>query len=246
MKTLRQLSTTPPTDVDKDEAIKENKKLVKEIASHQDVLYAQGEYSLLIVLQGLDASGKNSATGKIFHRVNPMGLIATGFSQPTEKELKHDFLWRIHRHTPMRGMIQIFNRSHYEDVTVTRVKKMIDDDEAHRRFRLINSFEDLLKSNNTILLKFFLHISEEEQKKRFKKRLLRPDKHWKFSEDDFLSTKHREEFLDYYQDVFQHCNDPFSWTMVPADKKWFARNMISKKIAETLKNLPLEYPPLDV
>ena len=243
---LLETSTTPPGNLEKGEVKKQNKEMFAEIAQHQDTMYAQAEKSLLIVLQGLDASGKNSATKKIFRKVNPMGLRVKGFAQPTEIELQHDFLWRIHQHTPRKGMIQIFNRSHYEDVTVTRVKSIIDDKTAMKRFDHINHFEELLRSNGTTVLKFYLHVSEEEQKKRFKKRLMRPDKHWKFSEDDFLSTQHREEFLSYYQQVFDNCSDPFPWTVVPADKKWYARNIIAHQVLQTLQQLPLEYPDLKV
>ncbi|MFW5760383.1 MAG: PPK2 family polyphosphate kinase [Cyclobacteriaceae bacterium] len=241
---LKEIKTIPPEKLEKDEVKKQNKKMFAEIASHQDTMYAQADKSLLIIFQGLDASGKNSATKKIFRTINPMGLRVKGFSQPTEIELQHDFLWRIHQHTPRKGMIQIFNRSHYEDVTVTRVKDIIDDETAENRFAHINHFEDLLKSNGTTVLKFYLHVSEEEQKKRLKERLMRPDKHWKFSEDDFLSTQHREEFLDYYQQVFDKCSEPFPWTIVPADKKWYARNIIAHQVLQTMKKLPLKYPDL--
>lgn len=238
--------TTPENDLDKEETKGKNKDMFSEIAQHQDVMYAQAQKSLLIIFQGLDASGKNSATKKIFRKVNPMGLRVKGFAQPTEIELQHDFLWRVHKHTPRKGMLQIFNRSHYEDVTVTRVKNIIDDKTAEKRFAHINHFEELLQSNGTTVLKFYLHVSEEEQKKRFKKRLMRPDKHWKFSEDDFLSTQHREEFLDYYQQVFDKCSQPFPWMIVPADKKWYARHIVAQKVLKTMKKLPLEYPDLKV
>jgi len=245
-KNLKEISTTPPDKLEKDEVKEQNKAMFSEIAKLQDTMYAQAEESLLIILQGLDASGKNSATKKIFRRVNPMGLKVKGFAQPTEIELQHDFLWRIHKHSPRKGMIQIFNRSHYEDVTVTRVKDIIDEKMAKERFDHINHFEELLKSNGTAVLKFYLHVSEEEQKKRFKKRLMRPDKHWKFSEDDFLSTQHREKFLQYYQQAFDNCSEPFPWTIVPADKKWYARNIVAHQVLKTLKKLPLEYPELKV
>jgi PPK2 family polyphosphate:nucleotide phosphotransferase len=243
---LKEQATVPEKNIDKSDIKKQNKEIFDKIADEQDTLYAQAKHSLLVVLQGLDASGKNSATKKIFRIVNPMGLKVKGFAQPTEIALQHDFLWRIHKHTPRKGMVQIFNRSHYEDVTVTRIKDIIDDKTAEKRFEHINHFEDLLKSNGTTVLKFYLHVSEEEQKKRFKKRLMRPDKHWKFSEDDFLSTQHREKFHDYYQQVFDKCSKPFPWIIVPADKKWYARNIIAQKVLSTLQKLPLEYPDLKV
>ena len=243
---LFKTATVPSDKEDKEQVKKNNKAMFDAIAEKQDVLYAQAKYSLLVILQGLDASGKNSATKKIFRKVNPLGLKVQSYSQPTELELKHDFLWRIHEHTPARGEIQIFNRSHYEDVTVTRVKQMINDKEAKERCDQINHFEELLQSSGTRVLKFFLHVSEEEQKKRFKKRLLRPDKHWKFSEDDFLSTQHRAEFMKYYQEAFDRCNKPFPWIIVPADKKWYARKLIAEKVLKTLEELPLKYPDLQV
>ena len=243
---LRNIATTPADDIDKSNTKEETKTLKQEIANYQDILYAQKKYSFLIIFQGLDASGKNSATKKIFRGVNPTGLKVKTFSEPTEKELLHDFLWRIHPHAPSKGMISIFNRSHYEDVLIPRLQKTISNDVVHQRFQLINAFETLLHSNETIILKFYLHISEEEQKKRFEKRLLRPDKHWKFSEKDFITSKNREKFFDYYQDIFENCSTTFPWTIVPADKKWYTRNMIARTLVNSFKELHLEYPALDV
>ncbi|MGH2575070.1 MAG: PPK2 family polyphosphate kinase [Ignavibacteria bacterium] len=239
---LLSVSTKPPEELEKDTTKEKIKEYTKEIGELQDVLFAERKHSLLIVIQGQDASGKDGAIKKVFDDINPQGVMVKSFKVPTEEELSHDFLWRIHKHTPEKGMIQIFNRSHYEDVLVTRVLGFTDDKTASLRFKLINSFEQQLQAQETIILKFYLHISEEEQKKRFEERLNDPKKQWKYSSKDWDKAKDWPKYRKYYQDVFENCSPEIPWTIVPSDKNWYKEYLISKKIADTMRNLNMKYP----
>ncbi len=242
---LDSINTRAPKNFDKQKIKKENKKLADELAELQNKLYAESKWSVLIVLQGLDASGKDSTVRKVFRSVNPQGVRVHSFKKPTETELAHDFLWRIHKHTPEKGMIQIFNRSHYEDVLATRVLKLIDDETAHKRFQIINAFEQLLQENGTQVLKFFLHISKEEQLERFDERLNDPRKHWKYNPDDLKTTANWEKYMKYYQEIFEKCSPEIPWIVVPADQKWYRNYIIATKIIDTLRSLDMKYPGLN-
>lgn len=240
---LNTTATIPPANLKKEDIKPLTQKYIQEIEELQNKLYAQQKYSLLIVLQGLDASGKDGVIKNVFGNINPQGVQVQSFKKPTELELAHDFLWRIHQNTPQKGMIQIFNRSHYEDVLITRVEKWIDEPTANKRFKIINAFEELLAERNTITLKFYLHISPEAQQERFYERLIDPAKQWKYSPDDLLKSKQWNEYRTVYQSVIDNCNTATApWVIVPADKNWYKEYIIAKTVLETLQNLPLQYP----
>lgn len=240
---LNEIATTAPKKWDRKTTEKRTKKLLKKIDQMQQMLYAQGKKSLLIIFQGLDASGKDGATKKVLGRLNPQGVRVKSFKKPTKEELNHDFLWRIHHHTPEKGMIQVFNRSHYEDVLVTRVLGLTSDKEAKKRFGHINAFESLLESEGTSVLKFFLHVGKEKQKEKFLDRLEDPTKHWKYNAGDWDTRASWETYQSYYQEVFKHCNEP-EWQIIPADDNWFKEHLIAAKIYETLLSMELSFPPM--
>jgi len=239
---LEKLSTRAPKDFNKDKIKLKTLQLTAELNELQNLMYAGGKHSLLIILQGLDASGKGGTVRKVFKAVNPAGVYVKSFKAPTELELKHDFLWRIHQNVPEKGMIQIFDRSHYEDVLVTRVLKLIDDKTAHKRFKMINEFEKLLETNHTHIIKFYLHISEKQQKERFEERLDDPRKNWKYNPNDLKTAKNWPAYRKYYQEVFDECSKDIPWVIVPSDQNWYKQYIVAKTIVEKLKNLNMKYP----
>lgn len=242
--TLYTESTRAPKEFDKAETKEKTKKIIEDLQDLQNLLYAESKYSILVVLQGMDASGKDGLIRDVFGAMNPQGVTVSSFKVPTEEEMKHDFLWRIHKVAPERGMIRIFNRSHYEDILVTRVHKWINDETAKKRIKAINDFEELLQQhNNTQILKFYLHVSEEEQKLRLEERLKDPAKQWKYNEKDFAEAKLRDEYAKAYEDCFQKCN-AIPWTIVPADQNWYKEYLVAKKLRDTLKSLDMRYPGL--
>lgn len=240
---LNKIATTPPKSLDKDDCEKETKAYIETLAELQNVLNAQGKYSLLVVLQGMDASGKDGVIKEVFSGVNPMGCRVKGFKKPTEEEMKHEFLWRIHKEVPEKGMIQIFNRSHYEDVVIQRVHKWVDADTIERRYAHINAFEQLLLENGTQLLKFYLHVSQKEQQERLTERLSDRRKMWKYNPNDLEESKRWPEYMDAYTQAFNRCNK-VPWHIIPADKNWYKEYLIAKKIVETLQTLDMQYPTL--
>lgn len=244
MNRLSGLSTKAPKDLEKKETKERTENLLEELDELQNLLYAEGKHAVLVILQGLDASGKDGAINKVFGRLNPQGVMVKSFKVPTEEELKHDFLWRIHQHAPARGMMQIFNRSHYEDVLVTRVHGWCDEATAQQRFDAINHFEELLTLHNyTVIFKFYLHISPEEQQERFKERLEDPSKQWKYNARDFDEAKLWDQYRQVYEDVFEHCS-VVPWTLVPADQNWYKEYLIAKTVVDALKGLNMSYPQL--
>lgn len=192
----------------------------------------------------MDASGKDGAIRNVLSSVNPQGVMVHSFKVPTAEELSHDFLWRIHKVSPAKGMIQVFNRSHYEDILVTRVHGMCDDDTARERMRAINDFEELLtKHNNTAILKFYLHVSHEEQVERLKERIDDKTKQWKYNARDFDESALYDKYHQMYEDCFSHC-DKVPWTIVPSDQNWYKEYLMTKTIVEALRALKMEYPGL--
>jgi len=239
---LKEISTRSPKDVDKVETKAKFEKLREEFDELQNLLFASNTYSLLVVIQGMDASGKDGAIRNVFSSTNPQGVTVTSFKVPTEEEAAHDFLWRIHMNTPRKGMIRIFNRSHYEDVLVTRVHKWCDDETARKRMNAINDFEELVsKHNNTRILKFYLHVSREEQMERLKERTSDPAKMWKYNEKDFSEAALYDEYHKMYEDCFEHC-DKVPWIIVPADQNWYKEYVMIQAILETLRSLDMKYP----
>lgn len=244
MSTLSEVSTKAPKDSDKKETKEQTLKMIEDLDELQNRLYAEKKHSILVVLQGLDASGKDGVIRKVFGQMNPQGVRVESFKVPTEKELAHDFLWRIHQHTPEKGMIQIFNRSHYEDVLVTRVHGLCDDATALKRFDAINDFEALLTlHNNTHILKFYLHISEEEQLKRLEERREDPTKKWKYNKKDKEEAQLREKYMQMYEEMLVNCNT-IPWVIVPADQNWYKEHTVAKTFYDTLKSLDMHYPDL--
>jgi PPK2 family polyphosphate:nucleotide phosphotransferase len=239
---LSQISTRAPKDIDKDKAEQKQVELLEELGELQNLLFAESKHALLVVIQGVDASGKDGAIKNIFGTLNPQGVAVSSFKAPTPEELGHDFLWRIHKRTPLKGTIQIFNRSHYEDVLVTRVHKLIDDETAFERMKAINHFEKLLvEHNKTKILKFYLHVSKEEQHERLNERISDIRKQWKYNENDFKEAKLWDDYMKAYEDCFEQCND-IPWTIVPADQNWFKEYTIATAVRDTLKSLDMKYP----
>jgi len=244
MRILKDTSTRAPKDLDKVETKQLTLELKKTFDELQNLLYAEGRHSLLVVIQGMDASGKDGAIKNVFGGLNPQGVSVTSFKAPTAEELDHDFLWRIHRHTPAKGMIQIFNRSHYEDVLITRVHGWCNDETAVKRFRAINEFEQMIaEHNNTLIFKFYLHVSPEEQQGRLKERVEDPTKGWKFNAADFEEAKLWDQYMKMYEDVFKNCS-VIPWTVVPADQNWYKEYLITKTITDALQALKMQYPQL--
>ena len=210
----------------------------------QALLAACATKAMLVVLQGMDTGGKDGTIRGIFAGVNPQGCTVTSFKVPTPLEARHDFLWRAHVAVPPKGVIGIFNRSHYEDVLVVRVHKQITDKEAHRRMKEIVDWEEMLAANGVVILKFFLHISRDEQTRRLGARLDDPNKQWKISESDFAERKLWPDYQRAYEDVLSRTSRKHApWFVVPADHKWYRNVAISKTIVEALDGLKMKYPP---
>jgi PPK2 family polyphosphate:nucleotide phosphotransferase len=239
---LDKISTRAPASWDKDATRHKLTSVLQELDELQNLLYAEGKHAILVVLQGMDASGKDGLIRDVFSTVNLQGIQVKSFKEPTEEELAHDFLWRIHQHTPARGMVQIFNRSHYEDVLVTRVEGIIDDKMAVERMNAINDFERMLAGqNNTQILKFYLHVSKKEQMERLDERMKVREKMWKYNADDINTVRHRNKYLRYYEDIFARCGD-IPWHIVPADQNWYKSYIVATTLLETLKSLDMQYP----
>jgi PPK2 family polyphosphate:nucleotide phosphotransferase len=218
-------------------------KAMSTLDERQYLLYAEHKRAVLIVLQGIDGAGKDGTIRHVMAGVNPQGCKVTSFKVPNTEEAAHDFLWRIHKAVPAHGEIGIFNRSHYEDVLVVRVHKLVPKEVWSKRYDQINSFEQMLAENNVKILKFFLHISKEEQKKRFLKRIDDPDHRWKISEADFHERKFWDEYVEAYEDAIAKCStDDAPWFIIPANKKWFRNLAVSHVIAETLEGLDMKFP----
>lgn len=241
---LEEISPKPPKDAEKETIKAQTAELLEKLQELQKKLYAQAEYSLLVVLQGLDASGKDGAINHVFSGLNLLGVQVTAFKAPTEEEKKHDFLWRVHRWVPSQGIIGVFNRSHYEDVLVPRVEKWVQHEVIKKRYSHINHFEQLRADHNTILVKCYLHVSEEEQLERLQERTENPEKYWKHSDKDMDVVAKRDAYLEAYEDIFKHCSDVFPWHVIPADKNWYKTYAIAKAVVEALEKLPLAYPVL--
>lgn len=228
----------------KHDAKGETKDLLRQLAELQVRLYAESRQSLLIVLQAMDAGGKDGAIRKVFSGVNPQGCRVWSFKVPTAEELAHDFLWRCHNVCPARGMITIFNRSYYEDVLVARVHKLVPRDVWSRRYDIINDFERMLALNNTVVLKFFLYISKDEQKERFQARLDNPDKNWKFAATDLPERARWDSYMKAYEDAINRCSTDYApWYVVPANKKWYRNLALARTIVDTLTAMDPQYPP---
>lgn len=243
---LNKISTLPPKNATKEAYREKTAAIVQQLDDYQNLMYAENKHSILVILQGMDASGKDGLIRKVFGNLNPQGVKVHSFKVPTDLELSHDFLWRVHLHAPQRGMIQIFNRSHYEDVLVTRVHGTINDKIARKRMEAINDFEKLLtEHNNTHILKFYLHVSADEQQERLKERMTDETKMWKYNASDFKEAKSRVDYIKYYNEVFDKCNN-VPWTVVPADKNWYKEYIIAESLLNLFKSLKMKFPLIKV
>jgi len=223
---------------------RENTKvMLKEIGKLQYKMYGQNKYSLLVIFQGIDASGKDGVTKDILEFCNAVGIKIHSFKKPSEDEFAHDFLRRVHEFTPGRGEMQIFIRSHYEDILVPSVEKYITGDVIEKRFKQINNFEKLIESNNTRVLKFFLNVSKEAQKERLIERIESKKKHWKHKDGDWDTREKFDDYMEVYEKIINRCND-IPWHIVPADKNWQKTNYVAKVLLKTLKELDLKWPEL--
>jgi PPK2 family polyphosphate:nucleotide phosphotransferase len=244
------LAEHDPGDTDDDARPEESETelaaLTHRIAELQECLYAEDSRSLLVVLQGIDAAGKDSTVKHVFRETNPQGCRVYAFKEPSSEEAAHDFLWRYHQHTPATGMIHIFNRSHYEDVLVVRVKDLVPEERWRSRYDSINDFEQILVREGTTILKFFLHISPERQLEKFRERLERPDKHWKFSANDLKERRHWDAYHEAYQDALNLTSTECApWYLVPADRRWYRNLVVARVVAGTLEGMAPRYPEPD-
>lgn len=228
----------------KEEAKAETATLIASLDGLQERLYANATRSLLVVLQGMDTSGKDGTIKSVMSGINPQGCKVVAFKTPSKEELAHDFLWRVHREVPPKGFIGIFNRSHYEDVLITRVHGWVSDKVVKRRFDQIKEFEEMLGENGTTVLKFFLHISKDEQKERLEARIADPEKRWKWNSGDLEERKLWDDYLNAFEDMMSATSTAEApWYIVPANRKWYRNLMVADRIVEALKEMHLKMPP---
>jgi len=241
---LRNRDTADSANLDdKDETVVYQQKSTQKLADLHDLLYAEQKHALLIVLQGMDAAGKDGTIKHVMSGVNPAGCVVTSFKVPTAEEAAHDFLWRVHKAVPPKGYIGIFNRSHYEDVLVTRVHELVPPSVWKPRYDRINDFEQLLVENGVLLLKFFLHMSKDEQKRRFDSRHDDPQKNWKISDADDRERVYWDDYQEAYEDAIAKCSTKHApWYVIPSDKKWFRNLAVSEIVVTALEELKMKYP----
>jgi PPK2 family polyphosphate:nucleotide phosphotransferase len=241
---LSTIDTRAPKKLSKENIKRETQQLKFKIEELQNLMYAEGKHALLVVLQGMDASGKDGTIKNVFDAVNPMGCRVVAFKKPTDLEMKHDFLWRVHQQVPEKGIVHIFNRSHYEDVLIQRVHNWIDGKTVKQRFNHINDFEQLLIESGTVVLKFYLHISQEEQLERLQERMTDITKMWKHNDNDLKERELWPSYMKAYEDVFLNCELAAPWTIVPADQNWYKEYIIAKRVVEELEKLDMKFPGL--
>lgn len=240
---LSKISTRAPEGLEKDEAKEINRERAERIAELHGQLVAEKKHAVLIILQGMDASGKDGAMRNVFGACSPYGLRAVSWKKPTEEEVAHDFLWRIHQQVPAKGEMVIFNRSHYEDVLIQRVHDWIDERRVDRRFASINAFEKLLQyDNNTLILKFYLHLSKEQQKEELMERLEEPEKYYKHNDGDWVERKYWDEYRAVYEDMIERSEVP--WHVVPVDQRWYRDYVMTDIVVNALENLDMQWPSL--
>jgi PPK2 family polyphosphate:nucleotide phosphotransferase len=225
-------------------SLDETEEHIRKIDPLQERLYAEGKQSLLIILQGMDTSGKDGTIRHVMRGINPQGCQVTSFKEPTPAENAHDFLWRIHEHVPAKGMIGIFNRSHYEDVLITRVHGDVSKKEAAARYREINDFERMLDKNGVTIVKFFLAISKDEQQRRLQARLDDPQKRWKFNRADLTERRYWDRYITAYTDACSATSTKHApWYVIPANHKWYRNYLVAKIVSGTLKKIDPQFPP---
>jgi PPK2 family polyphosphate:nucleotide phosphotransferase len=217
---------------------------VARIDALQDVMWAQGKHALLAVFQAMDAGGKDGTIRKVLGPIDPLGVITTSFKKPTERELAQDYLWRVHQVVPAKGMIGLFNRSHYEDVLVVRVHELVPLKQIEQRYDQINAFEKHLAENGVTILKFFLHISKDKQKERLQDRINDPTKRWKYNPADLNERKLWKQYMEAYQLALSRCSTPWApWYVIPADRNWYRNAVVARIVRLTLEDMNLKYPP---
>jgi len=241
---INELSTLPPDGISKEEAKKELFELNDQIAEKIGILHAQKKHSLLIVFQGMDSSGKDGATKKVFRKCSQSHISTYSFKKPSDLEFAHDFLWRVHKQAPAKGEVKIFIRSHYEDVLIQRVHKWIDEDRVTSRIEAINAFEkNLQNDNNTTVVKFFLNLSKERQLEKLTERIEVAEKNWKHNDGDWKERKYWDEYMRCYEDAINRSEIP--WIIAPVDKRWYRNLFIAREINKVLDSLDLQLPYLD-
>ena len=244
---LKKCSPSDTQGLDEETARELLHKDVERLAELHDLLYATRSHALLVVLQGMDTSGKDGTVRHVLQGFSPLGTAVHSFKQPTAEELAHDFLWRVHKVVPGRGTVGIFNRSHYEDVLVTRVHGLIGSGEAHERMRAIRQFERHLAAEGVLVRKFFLHISAEEQAKRIEERVRDPRKRWKYNEGDLVERKAWDAYQDAYEDAIRRTSTRHSpWYVIPSDHKWYRNLAVARVLVETLEGIKLHWPEPEV
>ncbi len=240
---LSDISTEAPADMTKASTIKMRIKLSKRLAELQHLLYAEEKRCVLVVLQGMDASGKDGTTKKVFRFCSPSGVWAHAFKKPSDEEFAHDFLWRVHKVAPQKGKIQVFNRSHYEDILIQRVHKWIDDDKVAQRMKAINHFEELLQfDNQTTVVKFYMHISKERQLEKLQERIDQPSKNWKHNPGDWEERKHWEAYMEAYEYALNESKIP--WYIVPSDRRWYRDYFVTKTLVDIMEGFKMTLPVL--
>lgn len=242
---LNQIATTPPKELKKSVIKAKTRVIAKEIGELAHRMYAEKKHSLLVVLQGMDASGKDGATKRVFANCNPSGLDTYSFKKPTEEEFAHDFLWRCHKLAPRKGNIMVFVRSHYEDILIQKVHGWISEEKRKLRMEAINAFERLLEfDNNTTILKFYLHLSKDKQGEKLQERIDDPEKQWKHNPGDWEERKMWDEYRACYEYAINESVIP--WEIVPVDSRWYRNFYIAQKVLDTLKSLNPQLPGLPV
>lgn len=240
---LDQFDTRDDGGLDKRESQEEFSRLTARLDELQELLYAEGKHALLIVLQAMDAAGKDGTIREVFGAFNPQGCRVHSFKAPNDVERRHDFLWRVHEQVPESGYISVFNRSHYEDVLVVRVKKLVPEDKWKKRYDHINGFERFLHHEGTTVIKFFLHVSKEYQKERLLRRLAKPEKHWKFNPGDLMERERWGEYMKAYEEALERCSAEHApWYVIPAERQWFRNLLIARVVVDTLESLKMKYP----
>ncbi len=241
---LSKIATTAPKGLKKGDIVDETKKMAKRISELQETMIAEGKRSLLVVLQGMDSSGKDGATRNVFSRCSPSGISVTSFKKPTDEEFAHDFLWRVHKETPAKGTIKIFNRSHYEDILIQRVHGWINMATVKKRMAAINAFEELITFDaNTTVLKFYMHLSKARQTEKLQERIDEPEKNWKHNPGDWDEAKLWRKYRTAYEYVINNSTIP--WHIAPVDQRWYRDYVIAKKVMETLESFKMKRPLLE-
>jgi PPK2 family polyphosphate:nucleotide phosphotransferase len=240
---LKNISTREHGGMNEEDAKQELKQLLQRMEALHELMYADGRQSLLVVLQAMDTAGKDSTIKSVFTGFNPIGCTVTAYKSPSETEKRHDFLWRVHQNVPRLGHIAVFNRSHYEDVLIVRIKKLVPAKQLEKRYAHINAFEKLLHDESTRIVKFYLHISKEYQKERLIRRLSMPDKLWKFNPDDLAERKLWPHYRKAYEEAMERCSTADApWYIIPAETRWYRDLLIARVLVKTMESMKMKYP----